>query len=71
MRYLVLNAEGFVVNTVIWDGVSKVRWGDKTTMLESDAPNMVTFGWRYLNGEWIEPPKPIVEEIEETTETEV
>jgi len=58
MRYLVLDAEGLVVNVVIWDGVSRFRWRDRTPMLESDAPVGVRMGWKHVDGEWIAPPKP-------------
>lgn len=68
MRYLVIDPDGFVVNIIMWDGVSKFNWRDKTPMLESDAPFGVRIGWRYLNNEWIQPPKPITEE---NTGTEV
>ena len=63
MRYLVINAQGYVENTIIWDGVSPYSEPNKTVMLESNAPIGTTFGWQLVNGEWIAP--PVVEETEQ------
>lgn len=68
MRYLVLDKEGLVVNVIIWDGVSRVNWRDDTPILESDAPFGVTKGWKYVNGEWINPRPPEIVEPEQTEE---
>ena len=64
MRYLVLDDEGFVVNVIVWDGVSKLPKRNKHVMLESDGPIGVATGWKYADGQWIEPNNP----TEETTE---
>ena len=63
MRYLVINAQGYVENIIIWDGVSPYSEPNKTVMLESNAPIGTTFGWQLVNGEWIAP--PVVEETEQ------
>ena len=63
MRYLVINAQGYVENTIIWDGVSPYSEPNKTLLLESEAPAGATFGWQKVNGEWIAP--PVVEETEQ------
>jgi hypothetical protein len=63
MRYLVINAQGYVENIIIWDGVSPYSEPNKTLLLESNAPTGTTFGWQLVNGEWIAP--PVVEETEQ------
>ena len=63
MRYLVINAQGYVENIIIWDGVAPYSEPNKTVMLESNAPIGTTFGWQLVNGEWIAP--PVVEETEQ------
>ena len=63
MRYLVINEQGYVVNTIIWDGVSLYSEPNKTLMLENEAPIGVFCGWQLVDGEWIAP--PVVEQIEE------
>lgn len=59
MRYLVINKQGYVANTIIWDGVSPYSEPNKTLMLESEAPIGVSCGWQLVDGEWI---VPVVEE---------
>ena len=59
MRYLLINEQGYVANTIIWDGVSPYSEPNKTLMLESEAPVGVSRGWQLVDGEWI---VPIVEE---------
>jgi hypothetical protein len=65
VRYLLIDTEGLVVNVIIWDGVSRFNWRDKTPILESDAPLGVTRGWKYINGEWINPRPQEIIELEE------
>ena len=55
MRYLVLDDNGFVINIIIWDGVSKLPKRNKNVMLQSDAPTGITFDWQLVDGEWIAP----------------
>ena len=63
MRYLVLDDNGFVVNIIIWDGVSKLPKRNKNVMLQSDALIGITFGWQLVDGEWIA--APVIEQPEE------
>lgn len=65
MRYFVLNKEGFVVNLIIWDGVSKINWIDETLILESECPHDVRMGWQKVDGGWT---PPVIEPTEEATE---
>jgi len=61
MRYLVLDNDGFVINIIVWDGISKIPSRNQHVVLESNAPIGVTFNWQLVNNEWIAP--PVVEEI--------
>lgn len=67
MRYLVINPEGYVINIIIWDGVSRYNPRQNTLLVEDDAPKGVSFGWKLVDGQWIAPPQ---EEIVETNGTE-
>lgn len=53
MRYLELNNDGYVINIIIWDGVTPYDAG-YTLVSCDDAPN-ARFGWRLVDGQWIEP----------------
>lgn len=59
-RYLELNAEGTVVNIIIWDGVSPYNYENNTLIPCSEAPN-ANYGWTLTDGVWIEPVKETVE----------
>lgn len=55
MRWLELNAEGVVINVVVWDGVSTYAPQGVAQLLPcADHPG-VSFGWKLVNGEWIQP----------------
>jgi hypothetical protein len=62
MRYLELNAEGVVINIVVWDGVSPYAPAGIAQLLPCNEHPGVSYGWRKVDGGWIE---PIVETIEE------
>jgi hypothetical protein len=63
MRYLVLDNDGFVINIIVWDGVSKIPTRNQNVVLESNAPIGATFGWQLVNNEWIA--LPVIEQPEE------
>lgn len=53
-RYLELNAEGFVVNIIIWDGMEPYETGNGSLLRCDEHPN-ATFGWQYDGINWIAP----------------
>ena len=55
MRWLELNAEGVVVNVVVWDGVSTYAPQGVAQLLRCDDHPGVSFGWQLVDGEWIQP----------------
>lgn len=58
MRYLELNAQGVVVNIVVWDGVSHYEPAGIAQLLPCDQHPGVSFGWTKVEGGWIAPPEP-------------
>jgi len=63
MRYLELNAEGVVVNFVIWDGISHYEPVGIAELLPCDEHPGVSFGWQKIDGEWHAPtPEEVMEE---------
>ena len=56
MRYFEINPDGYVVNIIVWDGVSEYHPAGLELMAVTDAPVGVTYGWRVINGEWLAPP---------------
>lgn len=65
MKWLQLDSDGFVVNVVIWDGVSVYEPQGVKQLLRCDDHPGVTFGWRLVDGNWITPPQS---ETEDATE---
>jgi len=62
--WLELNAQGYVVNIIKWDGVTEYNPLGMTLMSKEQNPQ-ATYGWQYLDGQWIEPaPVEAPEEIE-------
>lgn len=57
MRYLAVNKKGYVVNIIVWDGITPYFDSEITLYKCSDFPE-VTYGWQYVNGIWIPPPIP-------------
>ena len=58
MKWLELNAEGVVVNIVVWDGVSEYAPQGVAQLLRCDDHPGVSFGWQKVEGGWIEPLQP-------------
>lgn len=58
MRWLELNAEGVVINIVVWDGVTPYAPADVTQLLRCDENPGVSYGWRIVDGGWQAPPPP-------------
>jgi hypothetical protein len=65
MRWLELNADGFVTNVIVWDGVSPYTPTGVSQLLPCADNVGVSYGWQLVNGVWISPP---VEDTEETTQ---
>lgn len=59
MRWLELNAEGVVINIVVWDGVTPYTPAGVAQLLPCDDNPGVSFGWKIVDGMW---EAPIVEE---------
>jgi hypothetical protein len=58
VRWLELNADGFVVNIVVWDGVSDYQPQGIAQLLPCVEHPNVSFGWQRVDGGWIAPPEP-------------
>lgn len=57
-RYLELNADGLVVNIIVWDGVSPYA-PEGHTLLPCDEHPQTSFGWTLSGNTWIAPsPNP-------------
>lgn len=59
MRWLELNADGVVVNIVVWDGVTPYTPDGVTQLLPCEDNIGVSFGWKIVGGMW---QAPIIEE---------
>ena len=57
MRYLELNAEGVVINIVVWDGVTPYAPVGVAQLLRCDENPGVSYGWRIVHGGWQAPPE--------------
>ena len=55
MRYLELNAQGVVVNIVVWDGVSPYVPAGVAQLLRYDENPGVSYGWKLVGEEWEAP----------------
>lgn len=55
MRWLELNAEGVVVNVIVWDGVSPYQPPPGGQLLACSEHDGVRVGWRLVSGEWVAP----------------
>jgi hypothetical protein len=55
MKWLQIDSSGFVVNIVIWDGLSLYEPQGVTQLLRCEDHPGVTFGWQLVDGNWIAP----------------
>jgi hypothetical protein len=55
MRWLELNEQNTVTNIVVWDGESPYSPAGVSQLLPCDEHPGVSFGWRMVDGVWIEP----------------
>ena len=62
MRYLELNAQGVVVNIVVWDGITHYEPAGITQLLPCDQHPGVSFGWTKIEGGWQAPPEEATSE---------
>lgn len=53
-RYLELDANGVVINIIVWDGESPYSPEGYSLLLCSEHPN-ATYGWRYNGDTWTAP----------------
>lgn len=58
MRWLELNADGVVVNIIVWDGVSSYNPPGVTSLVPCHENPGVSYGWKLVDGEWVAPPSP-------------
>lgn len=61
MKYLELNADGVVINIVLWDGIEEYAPPGVAELLPCEDNPGVSFGWQLVNGEWIAPAEEVVE----------
>jgi hypothetical protein len=59
MNWLELNAEGVVINIVVWDGVTPYTPAGIAQLLPCDYNPGVSFDWKIVDGMW---EAPVVEE---------
>lgn len=55
MNYAVINAQGLVVNTIVWDGTDEYDPGDGLTLEVIPDGSQAGIGWTYINGAFVEP----------------
>jgi hypothetical protein len=53
-RYLVVNADGFVTNIILWDGISSYDAGGDLLLPAEEHPD-ITFGYQLIDDVWVEP----------------
>lgn len=63
-RYAHVDGNGLIVNVSLWDGVTVFDPGEGVVLVEvGDAP--CGPGWSYVDGEFVAPPEPVDDIIEE------
>lgn len=55
MRHLELDAEGTVINVIVWDGTTPYNPEGVAQIVPAPADIPVSFGWRLVDGGWVEP----------------
>ena len=60
--WLELNADGVVVNMIVWDGVSPYNPPGVAQLLKCDENPGVSYGWRIVDGVWVAPEESVVEQ---------
>jgi len=62
MRYALINADGLVVNAIVWDGQTEYNAADGLTVVAVPDGVGAGPGWTYDGSDWIAPP-PSEEDI--------
>jgi len=62
MRYALINADGLVVNAIVWDGQTEYSAADGLTVVAVPDGVGAGPGWTYDGSDWIAPP-PSEEDI--------
>ena len=63
MRYALINADGLVVNAIVWDGQTEYTPADGLTAVAIPDDVGAGPGWTYNGADWIAPP-PDPDDIE-------
>jgi len=58
MRYALINADGLVVNAIVWDGETEYTAPDGLTVVAIPDGVGGGPGWTYTGGDWVAPPRP-------------
>lgn len=56
MRYALVNADGLVVNAIVWDGQADYTPADGLTLVEVPDGKSCGPGWTFDGIDWIAPP---------------
>jgi len=56
MRWALVDADGLVVNAIVWDGQTDYTPADGLTVVAIPDGVGVGPGWTYTGSEWIAPP---------------
>ena len=56
MRYALINADGLVVNAIVWDGQTEYTAPDGLTLIKVPDGVGAGPGWTYNGTDWIAPP---------------
>ena len=58
MKYALINADGLVVNAIVWDGETEFDPGDGITVVKIPDGIGAGPGWTYDGTNWTAPPDP-------------
>ena len=64
MRYALIDADGLVVNVIVWDGNAEYTAPDGLTLVQIPDDQPCGTGWTYDVTNWIAPP-PVEDEFME------
>lgn len=53
--FAVIDAEGLVVNSIVWDGETEFEPGDGLSLVLPELSAYWGIGFRFVDGEWIAP----------------
>ena len=62
MRYALINADGLVVNAIVWDGQTEYNAADGLTVVAVPDGVGAGPGWTYDGTNWVAPPPELSED---------